>query len=345
MVVDDAAASHGDLAALLRFDPQIDVAGETARSANALALVRRIRPDVIAMGIHLPAASGFATTKEIMINQPTPVVLVSDERHPGEVELSILALRAGALAVVPRPAPKTPQYNAARSRLVSTVKAMSQVKVVRRWRDCQSRQAQSAPLWPPTAVGAPARVIAIAASTGGPAALQHILAQLPADFPVPILVVQHISAGFVDGLASYLDSVCSLRVKVAECGERLSPHTVYMAPADRHLGVCERSRILLVDDEPVDGFRPSATFLFASVSSAYEASAVHVILTGMGRDGVVGLQAARRRGGKILAQDETSSVVFGMPGAAIAAGVVDQVLPLALIARALAAITAADLTP
>jgi two-component system chemotaxis response regulator CheB len=182
------------------------------------------------------------------------------------------------------------------------------------------------------AIAAPTSIVAVAASTGGPAALQQILSELPADFCLPILVVQHIGSGFVDGLVEWLNSVCSLHVKRATDGELLSPHTVYVAPDDKHLGVSGRSRIVLSQAGQIDGFRPSATFLFESVARAFGASAVHVILTGMGRDGVAGLQVARQCQGTILAQDQASSVVFGMPGAAIDAGLADCVLPLPSIA-------------
>ena len=186
------------------------------------------------------------------------------------------------------------------------------------------------------AVEAPAKVIAIAASTGGPAALQLVLAELPSDFPVPILVVQHIASGFVDGLVNWLDGVCSVKVKLAVDNEPLAPHTVYVAPDNAHLGVSGRTRIKLSHVEPVAGFRPSATYLFESVAEAFRSSAVYVILTGMGQDGVAGLAAARGLGGKIFAQDQASSVVFGMPGAAVQAGVVDQVMSLNAISLALA---------
>jgi two-component system chemotaxis response regulator CheB len=216
------------------------------------------------------------------------------------------------------------------ARLVATVKAMSEVKVVRRWRE-GSRPWAAAPQ-SAAAIEAPTKIVAVAASTGGPAALQQILSELPADFCLPILVVQHIGSGFVDGLVQWLNSVCSLHVKRATDGEYLSPHTVYVAPDDKHLGVSSRSRIVLSQAEQIEGFRPSATFLFESVARAFGASAVHVILTGMGHDGVSGLQVARKFRGTILAQDQASSVVFGMPGAAIDAGLADCVLPLPSIA-------------
>jgi two-component system chemotaxis response regulator CheB len=177
--------------------------------------------------------------------------------------------------------------------------------------------------------------MAIATSTGGPAALQRILSQLPRDFPAPILVVQHISAGFVGGLSNWLNSSCKLHVKVAEDDEPLFGRTVYLAPDGRHLGVGQRGRALICNASPVNGFRPSATFLFESVARVYGAGVAAVMLTGMGNDGVDGLKAVKDRGGLVLAQDEASSVVYGMPREAAATGVVDVVVPLDEVAARL----------
>jgi two-component system chemotaxis response regulator CheB len=155
---------------------------------------------------------------------------------------------------------------------------------------------------------------------------------VPADFPAPLLVVQHITPGFAPGLATWLNSVSNLRVKLAEQGKPLRPHTVYLAPDGRHLGVTPQATAILSSAAPVGGFRPSGTFLFESVAAAFGTAAVAVILTGMGEDGVAGLRAVRAAGGRIIAQDEQTCIVFGMPGAAVAAGLADQVLPLDAIA-------------
>jgi two-component system chemotaxis response regulator CheB len=186
------------------------------------------------------------------------------------------------------------------------------------------------------------QIVAIAASTGGPAALQCLLAALPGDYHPPVLVVQHIARGFASGLAEWLDSVCDLRVKMAEPGEPLLPHTVYVAPDDRHLGITppltlpspsggegrvRGATVALSASPPVGGFRPAGTYLFESVARVYGPAATAIVLTGMGEDGLVGLRAVRAAGGRIFAQDEKSCVVFGMPGVAVAEGLPDLVLP------------------
>jgi two-component system chemotaxis response regulator CheB len=332
LIADGSATERAALARLLRADPELDVVGEASHSVETVEMAKRLRPHVIVMGVFLPASGGFKATREVMIEAPTPIVIVSDEHDARQVEMSILALRAGALAIASMPSSIIPEISwPAAERLIATVKAMSQVKVVRRWREGSRPWAAAAPQ-PMASTEARSRVVAMAASTGGPAALQQILSELPADFALPILVVQHIGSGFVDGLVQWLNAVCSLHVKRATEGDLLAPHTVYVAPDDRHLGVSSRSRIVLSESGPIDGFRPSATFLFESVGRAFGASAIHVILTGMGRDGVCGLKVARQCQGTILAQDQASSVVFGMPGAAIDAGLADCVLPLPSIA-------------
>jgi two-component system, chemotaxis family, protein-glutamate methylesterase/glutaminase len=331
LVADGSVTDRDVLVKLLRLDPEIEVIGEASHGAEALEMAMRLRPDIVVMGVHLSASGGFRTTREMMIEAPTPIVIVSDEHDARKVEKSILALSDGALSILSMPSSYMPEVaGSAGERLIASVKAMSQVKVVRRWRERPrpwTATPQSA-----ASTAARIRIVAVAASTGGPAALQQIISELPADFCLPILVVQHIGSGFVDGLVHWLNSVSSLNVKRATDGELLSPRTVYVAPDDNHLGVSSRSRIVLSSDEKIGGFRPSATFLFESVARAFGASAAHVILTGMGHDGVSGLQVARKLQGTILAQDQASSVVFGMPGAAIDAGLTDYVLPLSSIA-------------
>jgi two-component system chemotaxis response regulator CheB len=180
--------------------------------------------------------------------------------------------------------------------------------------------------------------VAIASSTGGPAAVHRLLSELPGDFPAPILVVQHIARGFLAGFAAWLNDASALHVAVARDGEPLESGRVYVAPEDRHLGVSPQLTAVASGGPPIGGFRPAATHLFASLAGL-GGSGVAVLLTGMGADGVEGLHALRRAGGRVLVQDEESSVVFGMPGAAIAAGLATEVLPLGRIAARLIDLT------
>ncbi len=334
LVAEDSTTARELLVEILQADPEVQVVGWAKDGIEALELTRRLRPDVVTMDVQMPRMDGFEATKRIMVEAPTPIVIVSASLDGREVAVSMHALRAGALTVLEKSAgPHAADFDEARRRFVQTVKAMAQVKVVRRWpeRPLEGRL----PERPPARAGVRARGVAIAASTGGPAALHRLLSELPGEFPVPILVVQHMAHGFVGGLAAWLNSTSLLTVKVAENGEPLAPRTVYLAADDRHLGVSGRGTAILSHAPPVEGFRPSGTVLFESVAQAFGASAVALILTGMGQDGVDGLKAVRQAGGHVIAQDEGSSVVFGMPGAAVAAGLVDVALPLDAMASRL----------
>ena len=339
LVAHGVASDRARLADLLRRDPAIAVIGEAATVDQVVAMTKRQQPDVVAIGIELPTGGGLAAARRIMVEAPTPIVIVADDRDI-DVQLSVSALRAGALATVPKPwSSRQPVSELEKERFVSTIKALSQVKVIHHRHE--RRLSVAPPRWPASRKGSPVRVVAVAASTGGPGALQELLSALPAGFPAPILVVQHMAPGFVEGLAATLNSMCPLNVRIALHGEPLLPRTVFMAPDELHLGVCERSHIMLSKDAPLSGFRPSASILFESVGKAFGAAAAHVILTGMGRDGVAGLLIAREHGGRVLAQDSASSIVFGMPGEAVNAGIVDSILPPAAIANELVVLTRA----
>lgn len=341
LVADDSPTARDLLVGVLESDPGIRVVGQAANGREAVEMTASLRPDVVTMDVHMPLLDGFEATKAIMAENPTPIIIVSSSARREEVDLSLDATRAGALMVMPTPDnPRSERFEERRAQLVSMVKAMAQVRVVRRWRP----KSPGAPA-PPSddrAGGGRVSVVAVAASTGGPAALQRVFMDLPRDFAAPVLVVQHIASGFVDGLARWLDSRCDLAVKVAEHGEPLRRGTIYVAPDDRHLGVVETGRVELSDRPPIDGFRPSANHLFATAACAHGASVGAVILTGMGRDGVEGLRAVRAAGGRVLAQDRASSVIYGMPGEAVRAGVVDLVLPVQRIASRLVTLVHGD---
>ena len=286
-----------------------------------------------------------------MTRSPRPILVVSSAAG-SDVEMSLEATRSGALMVIAKPqGVQSPLYERDRLQLVSMVRALAHVKVVRRHGTPASvrtveGQTPSGPWLLPSTRLAPTdslEVLAIAASTGGPAALRAILSALPANFPLPILVVQHIARGFTAGLAHWLSGDSRLVVKLAELSEVLRPGSVYIAPDDRHLGVRRDPsgmlRAQLDNAPPVGTFRPSASYLFQSCAENVGRGVLALILTGMGDDGVAGLRHVRKACGRILAQDEASSVIFGMPREAQRAGVVDQVVALDDIPRRLRELT------
>lgn len=329
LVAEDSPTVRAALVELLQSDREIVVVGEAESGAAAVAMTERLRPDIVTMDIVMPGMDGVEATRHIMSSTPTPILIVS-ATVGSEVTRSLDATAAGALMMLEKPDhASSAAFPAQRERLLTMVKAMSQVKVVRRW----SRTPVGPTLpFDNAQPDEPARVVAIAASTGGPAALLRILGALAGDLPVPVLIVQHITQGFVHGLAEWLGRACDIRVKVAVHGEPLRRATVYLAPDDCHLGVGAFSRVQLSDAPPIGGFRPSATHLFESVAKSYGPGAACVILTGMGSDGVAGLRAVRAAGGRVVAQDEQTSVVYGMPGEAVRAGVVHRILPVDRVA-------------
>jgi two-component system chemotaxis response regulator CheB len=338
LVVEDSDTARALLIAILRQDHAIKIVGQATNGAEAISMARELKPDLITMDISMPGVDGFAATEQIMTATPVPIVMVTAFPNLTEAEATARALTSGALTVVRKPPGISAcSYDESASELIATVKAMADVKVVRHLGNVQPGL---------LSVSAerrrPARLLAIAASIGGPAALRMLLPALERDFPIPILIVQHITREFVEGLVTSLSASLSLPVKLADDGELLTAGTIYFAPDDYHLGVSSSFRAMLSASPPIGGFRPSANFLFETAARATGGDTLAAILTGMGDDGLEGLRALKQQNGYIIAQDEETSVVFGMPGAAIKAGVVDSVLPLNAIAPKLNQIVAAS---
>jgi two-component system, chemotaxis family, protein-glutamate methylesterase/glutaminase len=336
-VVDDSPVAREFLVYLLDSDPGIRVIGTVTNGKQAIEALKEKKPDVITMDIHMPEMDGFEATRRIMETSPTPIVIVTAAENPREVGTSFRAIEAGALAVVPRPQGLGhPEFESNASELIRTVKLMSEIKVVRRWN--RARTAPSAPALRELDVNGAARdiqVVAIGASTGGPIALQTILSQLPRDFAVPALIVQHMAPGFTRGFVDWLNHDASVPVHLATQGEALLAGHVYVAPDGFQMGVKVTGRIALSHDAPEYGLRPSVSFLFRSLAELYGERSVGVLLTGMGKDGAAELQSMKQHGAITFAQDEESSVVHGMPGEAIRLEAATYVLPPNKIGAAL----------
>lgn len=337
LIVEDSPVVREFLIHILSSDPDITIIATACNGEEALELVRRHRPDVITMDIHMPKLNGLETTRLLMETNPTPIVIVSGSENTNEVATTFDAMDAGALAVLRRPAGIGHMDHQATARnMVQTIKLMSEVKVVRRW----SHMRRAAPALHPANIGliresAQVRVVAMGASTGGPSAIETILMALPRNFPVPILVVQHMAAGFVGGFVQWLSSSSSLPVHVTTHGELLLPGHVYIAPDEYQMKVERGGRIALMKDALENGLRPSVSYLFRAVAEVYGCDAVAGLLTGMGRDGANELRLLKELGAVTFAQDKDSSVVNGMPGEAVKLDAAMLVLPLEKIAAAL----------
>jgi two-component system chemotaxis response regulator CheB len=316
LVVEDSPVARELLLYILNADPRLQVVGVAVDGEEAVAQAQRLRPDVIVMDIHLPKLDGFAATRLIMESAPTRIVMVTATADPKEVAASFRAIEAGALAMLAKPTgPGQPNFEASATELVQTVKLMSEVRVVKRW---PRRAGAPPPAAPPLAMATPTvRLVAIGASTGGPIALQTLLAGLTRPLPVPILIVQHISDGFVAGFVDWLTSTTRYGVRVAAAGEWPQPGVAYVAPSGHHLQLRANGSLELSDGPAEYGVRPAVAALFRSVTAVHGAASVGILLTGMGRDGALELKAMRAAGALTIAQDRESSVVFGMPGEAM----------------------------
>lgn len=339
LVVEDSPVIREFLVHTLSSDTKIRVIGTAANGEEALEWVRKKKPDLITMDIHMPKMDGFEATRRIMETYPVPIIIISGSSADDEVATTFRALEMGALTVIPRPnGIGHPRYEATAKELVQTVKLMSEVKVVKRWaRPVAAAIPRLSSAEAASIECAPARIdiVAIGASTGGPQALQAVLSGLPGDFPAPVLVVQHIAPGFLRGLVEWLAGSCVLPVRIARHGETLQPGQVYIAPDGFQMGVRRGGIVVLSQDETENSHCPSVSCLFRTVAEVYGRNAAGVLLTGMGKDGAEELKLMKERGAVTIAQDAQSSIVHGMPGEAIRLEAAVHVLAPERIAAAL----------
>ena len=326
LIADDSSLARGLLRAILEEEAGIEVVGEARHGREAVEMTQLLRPDIVTMDLNMPVMGGMQAISEIMHQKAVPILVVSNE---SDAEKAYEALRLGALEVISKP-DYTPEQSA---EFVEKIRLLAGVPVIthlrRRVITPLDVKTQSPVLNVPDSVlRSYSKVVAIASSTGGPQALACLLPKFPPDFPAPILIAQHISDGFAEGMAQWLNSLCPLPVKVAADGELLQPGQIYISPSEQHLTLTSTHRLALIARNAVDIYRPSCDRLLNSVAKHCGDDAVGIILTGMGRDGAAGMLAIREAGGITLAQDEASSVIYGMNQEAVNAGGVLKLLPL-----------------
>ncbi len=333
LVVEDSITVLAHIREVLAAQPDIEVVGEAHDGAQAVALCERLRPDVISMDMMLPGMDGQAATEAIMAHCPTPILIVSSSTNRGELLRTYEALAAGAVEVLEKPSAHQPEGEWEK-RYVTLLRLVARIRVITHVRARMGGRpvSRAAPLPP-----APRRaLLALGASTGGPGALMKVLQSLPAPSPLPVLIVMHINAVFSRGFAEWLDAQTPHRVRYAQGGERLRDLAgqVVLAPPDVHM-IVRAGQLELTHAPPRHSCRPSVDELFESLAAEIGPGVAAALLTGMGRDGAQGLLAIRRAGGATLAQDEASSMVYGMPREAAQLGAAERVLPLADIGPAL----------
>lgn len=344
LVVDDSAFMRKVLTELLQSDPQITVVGTARDGQDGVEKTLQLQPDVVTLDIEMPRLDGYGALREIMSQRPTPVVMVSSHTSAG-AEATIRALALGAVDFLAKPSGAISlNMHVTRDELVAKVKAAAgatpryrhttaELRPIRR--EVKAVAAAMQPTLPSEGGPLPRQLVLIGCSTGGPGALHHIIPKLPADLPAAVLVVQHMPPGFTRSLAQRLDELSAINVKEAAEGDRVRNGRVLLAPGGYHMMVDAEGRIRLNQDPPMHGVRPAVDKTFEAATPIWKDRMVGVILTGMGYDGGKGMVGLKKAGGRTIAEDASTCVVYGMPKVAVELGAVDQVLPVHEIADAI----------
>jgi two-component system, chemotaxis family, protein-glutamate methylesterase/glutaminase len=341
LVVDDSAFMCKVLQQIINSDPQLEVVGQARDGRDAVSLAESLRPDVITMDINMPHVDGLQATELIMSQHPRPIVIVSSESRDG-ASTTLRALELGAIDFVPKPSTGVDlDMKNVGDELTRKLKMASKVRVVRTATLARPSFAPAAPSKsdkhsaPVFQNGGKFPMVAIAASTGGPAAVMRVVAGLPKDLPAALFLVLHMPPAFTRQLTVQLAEISSLQVKEAETGEAVQPGVIYICPGSHHLRISPIGKISLDAGARIDGYRPCADVALETMASYSRSLSVAVVLTGMGSDGAKGVQSVKAAGGFVIAQNEATSMIFGMPAEAIKTGAVDEVLGLEEISAAI----------
>jgi two-component system chemotaxis response regulator CheB len=338
LLVDDSPLAVELIRRMLATTKDIVVVGTAANGIAALNLIPTLAPDVICTDLHMPGMDGLTLTREVMTRHPVPILVMSCSLQSNQSDNIFAMLEAGAVDVLAKPEGGIEMdISAMAMDLITKLRVLSGVKVFRRHPKAVPNPIPCICL-NPVLLQAP-KIIGLGGSTGGPQAFEQVLGALPGNFPLPLLCVQHIAPGFTEGLVKWLDGICEIRIRIAECGAVIEPGTAYFAASDQHVEVDAERRFRCTTGAPVCGHRPSIDLAFRSLAEVYGATATGVLLTGMGQDGAEGLLAIRQAGGTTVAEDASTSVVFGMPRHAIEIGAAMSILPLDEIAPCLLRMT------
>ncbi len=337
LIVDDSAFMRKVLHGIIAADPEMEVAGQAKDGREAISMAESLKPDVITMDINMPHMDGLQATEHIMSQNPRPIVVVSSESREGAAS-TLVALELGAIDFVSKPSSGIDlDMKLVADDLNRKLKMAAKVRVIRtaaRPKPHVGDAHHSAGRGEASTEGSDGNtgsrfpIVVIAASTGGPATVMRLAAAFPADFPAAVVLVQHMPANFTSQYAIQLADVTEIEVKEAEANEPLRQSTLYVCPGSHHLRISSSGRIVLQDGPRISGYRPCADVTMETAAKWAGAMAVGIVLTGMGNDASLGVQAIRASGGMVIAQDEATSVIFGMPAEAIKTGAVNQVLPL-----------------
>ncbi|MEM6253191.1 MAG: chemotaxis-specific protein-glutamate methyltransferase CheB [Cyanobacteria bacterium P01_D01_bin.156] len=331
LIVEDSPIALTILKRILTSSTEIKIVGTARTGQEGLELIPTSQPDVICTDFFMPTMDGLEFTAQVMTKYPRPILVVSASVQEDDPHRIFQLLEAGAVDILPKPkAGLDPENMLLKQALINKIKVLSGVKVFKKKRPAQhnNKAGGLGHLHPRDGI------MAIGASTGGPMALQSLFASLPENFPLPIVCVQHISRGFLQGLLDWLNGTSNLSIRIAPVGERPRPGIIYFPPERQHLTLDSSGRFVYSQALPGDSHCPSVTTLFSSIAKVHGRKTIGVLLTGMGRDGADGMKAIAEAGGTTIAQDKSTSVVFGMPKEAIALGAVHQVLPIDAIALA-----------
>ena len=332
LIVDDSLIGRKLLSGILADDPKFEVIGVAENGKMAYDKVVQLNPDVVSMDINMPVMDGIESTRQIMSNFPVPVVIVSSIYRETEIEMAIQELAAGAVTILPKPyGPGHPDYLKYAQKYKNTLKLMSEIKVVRRKflvsnNNSTSHADVEVCCKEFSSFNKNAKVLAIGSSAGGPEGLKTILSRISANFPLPILLVQHIDPNFTEGFVTWLNSFSSIAVKIAAHGEKIEPGVVYVPPGNKHLKIDLEGRVLLTSEKALSLNRPSIDALFSSLADVYKNNVIAILLSGMGKDGARELKRLKDIGSYTIVQDEESSLVYGMPGEAVKLDAVCRIL-------------------